>query len=451
MIILPNTPPIPRSVPLLKTSGLPGLVNSVRLLLCDAASGQAIKYAGLLEDYLVELFSEANKRADTPAEVLNFMREAIFVEGTAKPWSGIGASRPEHRGQSWYVIDEVETVFTTLALVYMKIAGDAMATMIQIPGSIEDTWKHISGYFKRALSFLKYVSANRIHKDTSLAGLSPAFVSFLQHLVMASLQLSILSKSLTTQIQQASEAFTSTKPTSYGLFSRVALFVSDELTICEKLLSSLPESSDFAVWPKYLARTKLYVNAYAGYYLSVEKYHQNAIGEAIGLVNYGIYQLEQEKSKPSAELYETETSDVKELGNSLMKTKLSLKTKLQTKLQASKDKKTAKKIDGLTSVSVLTKNSVLFFAKYFPANSALMLDLTNLYHSLIAINAKYTKENLVLKYDTVPSYAEIVGNSAKYWPSGRQVPVNVEDWHPVTNLGEEEEGTDGYAGKGAYY
>ena len=134
------------------------------------------------------------------------------------------------------------------------------------------------------------------------------------------------------------------------------------------------------------------------YFYRIEKYQQDSIGQAIGLINFGLLSLQ------SKNLNEVNPKQGK------------LLTKFKSKVSARKNEQYIKDLQSITTLNI--DKSV------FQESSGIILkDLTFLFDQLIQLHLKFTKENNNIKFDTISAWQDIDKDSK--WPLGSSIPVAV--------------------------
>lgn len=425
MIVLPNTPPLPK---LIKDDKLPHELVSFRSPLVAASLANytdSARYVVNLGEYLENIYKYASNHLATTdlGEIQLFLQQFAIAQIQEVPWTGYIKPPQEKTATKlikinkapkplivWTLANEVEAVLISISLLYIKIGLEVTNELIdEDPTPEHDAkWKQVVNLYKSSISY-------------SRAGSSTIFL-FIAKIAEVSIQMSILSKSswLNRSSFDTTESF---KSTNNGTLARVAIYIMNELKTAKQLLVQYSAVSevlllDTSNWIPYLSIIEKYSAAYAGFFLSIENYQQDKLGSALGLVNFSLLALQSKK-------VDTES-------------RFKLKSKLATK-------KNESLLNKFNSVSTLNIDKSVFNEK----SGIVLNDLSYLFDQLIRCQLKFTKENNNLKFDDVVNWQDI--NQDSKWPLGAKIPVSaIETYDPLSFLKSSGIGKE-YSGKGAYY
>lgn len=386
MIVLPGTPPVPVGV-----VDLPAQLVSQRSSLA-AAAADPVRYVVALEEYLEQLC------ASTAACEL---ARGDVVAG-AVPWVGAAGLTG-----GWSVCNEMELAALAAALSYTTIASQLINELIDEPETspeLVQKWLRVAVFYKKALALVAFGRQTNAHCPHEAKMYGPLY-AFVEATTLASLQMLMIAKlSWTNWCDYAHlNAF---RTTNNSTLARVAVYVVDELRLCQHLLAQMAANAkgggaaihlDYKYWRQYLEVIAKYATAQAGLFLSIEHYQQHRLGQAIGLVNFSLLTLQRKK--------------------------LDLKPrKLRGLLSAHRNEAFIKKLEAVTTLDI-DKSA-------FEQSSGVVLhDLTYLFDLLVTLHVRFTKENNNLSFDQVVSWHDI-GVDPK-WPLGSKIPVStIAAWLP---------------------
>lgn len=484
MLILPNTPPIPGSLP--ATSDVfPSHLSSIRASLSSSSIdtyNDLVRYVVNLEEYVEDLFEFAKQklRSQGIEGIIEFSKDYSLCLSTQPPWLGVlynqklmdklNADEDSDNDNStgnmdlklkadelkkklkvfhakkidWMLFNEMEMAIISTTLVYTRLGGELINDLIELDidqnnqlNEINEKWKQVISFYKRGISFIKFAQILSNHHN-ECNHLNGDLLIFLEKINNLSIQMSILCKSswLNRNSYNENESF---KTTNNGTLCRVAIYVMDELKNANKILNNLSENNNNYLvrfnndkWSKYLSVIERYALAYAGLFLSIETYQQDKLGQAIGLLNFCLLNLQ---SKRKSELTTSSTK---------------LVTKFKSKISA---KKNEQFIKNLQSVSSLNLNDSLFNEK----SGIILKDLNFLFDQLVQLHLKFTKENDNLKFEKVADFQDI--HKDNKWPLGSQIPVSdITTFSPkclnnsgAGSTGGTETSSSLYPSRGAYY
>ncbi|KAI3403147.2 hypothetical protein KGF56_004036 [Candida oxycetoniae] len=457
MIVLPHTPPIPIQ---LKE---PGSVLPSHLLALRAAlhvpqlstSNESIRYVVNLEEYLeaiVELTSQ------------NDANRAVFSSNI--PWNDLSKTGFKQFFNTvtkkvvlakWTLANELRMTLISIGLIYMRIASDLLNETINIeldipekkPQEYSENWKQIVNLYKKSISFFMYGDSIEPNQGSLAKGalrVNATLFSFLMKISEISIQMSILAKFL--WINRLSFNYNEQVTTENNVtLAKVAIYCMNELEVVQNLLKTLIQSAgkkseadtellnlDYTDWEDYLKLVKRYVSAYAGFFLAIQHYREDKLGNALGLIQFSLLTLQSKQ-------------EVKPGNDSMLSRKVTLR-KLRNKVA---HRKHADILQSLNSISTLDLNNSAFNDK----SGIVLNDLTYLYDQLIKLNLKLTSENDNLKFDNIVHWSS-VGNDAK-WPIGCKIPVSkIEPYKPKkeeasTAAAAAASDNDTYTGRGSYF
>lgn len=426
MIILPNTPPL---ATLYKTeTGIfsPGL-NSTRASLCGASSdtyNELVRYVVDLKDYVEDLFTFSTSKVSTGftiEELVEYTTSYKIVSDGTIPWLNVKFTNPIDKQTiaknlvklkgpkgDWYLFNEIEMSLASAAFVYIRLGAELVNELIEEEETIDNSmaeinekWKQVIAFYKKAISFVRLgIDINaKYNGENHLSG--NLFV-LIEKIASISIQMSILSKSSWINRNSFNENETF-KTTNNGALCRVAIYILEELKNCKNLICDIEGNNNYLVelntnnWTEYLTVIEKYANAYAGLFLSIETYQQNKLGQAIGLLNYCLVNLQSKKV------------------NEINPSKIKILSKMKSKISGKKNESYIKNLESITTLNL--KNSL------FSDKSGIILkDLSYLFDQLILLHLKFTKQNDNLVFDKVTNFQDIQKDSK--WPLGAKIPVS---------------------------
>lgn len=423
MIILPDTPPCPLLVNV-ESLQLNIDLKTSRSLICDSkidSHSEIVRYVISLEDYLEEIlkFAVERHKSTEKRDISRFLENQVIFVGSELLWSGILLPRGRQTsvkkdklvrilGKSkspieWTLYNEFQMTVLAISFVYSRLGSELTNELVEGEESNDkdsenEKWKQVVNYYRRAISILIF------WKDFSDSGFSfqigQLMFTFLEKVNLVNIQMSVLSKfaSFNKKTFDQSETFSTY---NNGTLCKVAIGARDEITNCQKILKSLLDEDtnlrfEYIKWLKYLNIIEKYVTAYAGLFFSIEKYQQDKLGEAIGLVNFSLLSLQ------------SKNLDVNEKINHH-----SLYSKIKTKAKNFKNELFIKNLESVTTLDI--DNSV-----FNDSSGVIIKDLAYLFDQLVILHLKFTKENDNLKFDKVSIWKDI--NNDSKWPLGSSVP-----------------------------
>lgn len=452
MIILPDTPPLAKSHTFSTGVLNPQLISTRASFVTSATrnSNELVRDVVKLEEYLQDLFKYANSESasNDMSKIIQFCCNYTISDSGKLPWTNIYVDNPKEPKKNvlgkviksstniqWSLMNEIEAVIIGISLIYTRLGSVLVNELIEVDPTSElndetnEKWKQVSNYYKKSLSFLSF---GKIVLST-FNPLGNCFNSFLYSLLdkinNICIQMSILSKSswINRNYYNETENF---KTKNNGMLSKVAIYVVTELRDCQNMLYNLHTNQEGSInlqyknWKEYLSVIEKYATAYASLFLSIEKYQQDSLGNAIGLINFGLLSLQ------SKNLNEVKPKQGK------------LLTKFKSKVSVRKNEQYIKDLQSITTLNI--------DKSLFQESSGIILkDLTFLFDQLIQLHLKFTKENNNIKFDTISAWKDIDKDSK--WPLGCSIPSSsVKPYEPFgesLNLNS----TDEYSGRGAYY
>ncbi|CAI5759520.1 unnamed protein product [Candida verbasci] len=452
MIILPNTPPLPYHI----SNNINGLsidllnIRSSLYSLNLSNYNESINFVLNLELYLQHII----KFKDT-----NNIDLSNIIIGDSIPWSNLIYKSNEKKFnklkslkktsdkddnidvKGWSLFNELQMVLISLSLTYIRIGSEITNSIIckeieeqDIIKSYDNSWKLIMNYYKKSISLMLY--GQQLEENSNCENFIIQNLNFtlIQKIGDISIQLTILSKYCWyNRVEfKLNEKLLLEKNTI--LFAKVAIYIINELKTVKNVISNMiNESSDNVNlntngWINYLSIVEKYANAYGGFFLSIQFYKENKIGNSIGLVQYSLLNLQSKKM------------DLKANNNN--NNNNNLLNKFKSKFN---DKRNEHILSKLDSISTLNIDKSIFKEK----SEIILNDVFNLFDILIKLNLKFTKENNTLHFDNVIHYNEV--NNDSKWPIGCKIPItSIKPFDP-NNTNDDDEQLDLYSGKGAYY
>jgi len=460
MIILPSTPPIPRTLPVSQlNSELTSARSSLIIQNCDSFN-ESVRYAVNLEHYLENVFEFINSEssANDLDGILRFASKFVLGNVNQVPWTNIKREKKkEDRGDKaekaekgdksnkldkldkklqllkvssdfeWTLLEEIQVIVISISSVYIKIGSELINELVDLESTPEVTekWKQVVNFYKTSISFSKFGS--KIN--------SSVIQVFLIKIAEICIQISILSKSLWVN----RNSYDPLKTANNGTLSRVAIYVLNEIKTAKQLLKELeitslttsptPASStsfNYSSWLNTLTIIEKYSTAYSGLFLSIENYQQDKLGHAIGLVNFSLLNLQSKRIEA--------TNEAKGINK--------LKSKFSTK-------RNDHLLTSFNSISTLNLDKSVFNEK----SGIIVKDVSYLFDQLISLHLKYTKENNNLKFDEIVNWQDVTNDSK--WPLGNKIPVSdILAYDPLTFSAKDTlaiSKLDEYHGRGAYY
>lgn len=423
MIILPHTPPIPTILQANADSLSPQAISTRTALSSSAAEtyNDLVRYVINAEEYVEELFqftsSKANSR-ELPF-MMTFANEHKLLTEDYLPWKDVVFKDDKklkflNKKQPWTLFNEIEVSIIATSLIYIRLGAELVNELIELePDSlsseeINEKWKQVVTFYKKSISFIQYgIKINSLNSENNhLPGSLFILIEKIGHI---NIQMSTLSKFswINRNSFNETELF---KSNNNGTLCRVAIYVVDELKTVKSLIGDVQDNLGFTLslnsqdWLEYLTLIERYANAYAGLFLSIELYQQNKLGQAIGLVNYSLLNLQ---SKRMGELNPKKSPIV---------------TKLKSKFSTKKNESYIKNLQSITSLNL---NSSSFTDK----SGIVLKDITYVFDQLVQLHLKFTKENDNIVFDTVTNYQDI--HKDNKWPLGSKIPVSdVPDFIP---------------------
>lgn len=429
MIVLPNTPPTPKSW---SGSGLNTQLLSIRASLSSsipASHGETVRYAVQLEEYLDALFTHlANNCELNIADIRNKASDVVLCD--VLPWSNVVGEKERFKKSKidWTLSAEMEVVIASTAFMYCRLGAELTNELIaaeatESPKEMDQKWKLVTNYYKKAIAMAATGS-----QFSSL--LCPIIFVLLDKIGNIGLQMSILCK-FSWQNRNSFNEHETFSLNNNGVLCRVAIYVLDEVTSCIKLVAELQQQKEFFElnykgWNTYLGVIQKYASAYSGLFLSIEYYQKNKVGQAIGLINFALLQLQSKnvttvKPKKSKVLARFKTTVV--------------------------SKRNEHYIAGLQLITSLNIDKLVFLE----LSGIVLTDLSYLFDQLVQCRLKYTKENDNLHFDTITDWKDIHSDSR--WPFGSKIPVSaVEPWLPsVLEVSRDDALNREFTGRGLYF
>lgn len=380
-------------------------------------------------------------------------RDIALLNGSVRPWTTVNVTRTklkdklkdklkkyntkESEGELsviesskestvWTTTEEISMVVGAISLAYMSMAALRTEELIQGDNASPEAdhqWKTTTNLLKLLLSVVRY--------GQEVIG-SNLWLEFLTHINNLNLQLGIIIKSgwVNRMNFGSLDDVDGGKLISKnnGTLTRIAIYCLGELNralmAIDKSDQMIKINEQWSIeansWYSYLVVMRKYIMGYIGLFYSIDNYQQDKIGEAIGLVNFGIVTLQGRK-----------ISD--DIGSG-KRAREWLKIHRQDSL-----------LKNMQSTAELNYNKS-DFAKMIHMTQ----DLTYLFDMLVRLRVKYTKENDTLKFDTVQDWKDI-GQDSK-WPQGIAVPVGaIEKYTPNSHRNQTPTTNQDALGQTPYY
>lgn len=421
MIILPDTPPVPK---LLKSSISSQLISSRAALTNLPAENynDLTRYVVNGEHYIEDLFEHIesaidnnNNNNDDISQYVEYAGNQGISKCSPSPWSNIKFKDGQLKFNfekvlnskkavpDWTLYNEIELAIIAVSTIYTRMGSELTNELIDLPPSDEVTekWKQVVNLYKKSISYVQFgIQISNFYESSN--HINGGLFIFLERLNYICIQMTMLSKSswINRHSYNGNETFTTT---NNGTLCRVAIYVLDELKSCQRLLSDLTNNSSYLIsydcsqWIEYLSVIEKYATAYAGLFFSIETYQHHKLGQSIGLINFSLLNLQSKK--------------INEISPKSSKLTLNLKSKLSSR-------KNDIYIKNLQSITGLNLKSSIFNEK----SGIVLKDITFLFDQLVHLHLKFTKENENLKFDTITNYQDIHNDSK--WPLGSKIPVS---------------------------
>ncbi|KAI5953057.1 hypothetical protein KGF57_004049 [Candida theae] len=447
MIVLPNTPPTPIHLQDPSTA-LPQSILTLRSSLQVPSLSnynESIRYVVNLEKYLDAIFELSESTDPT----------TLFISSNI-PWSNINKGDIKLKlfkvklGQAainkWSLYNELSMTLISISFIYHRVASELSNDTIDLsleppvkPEDYNENWKQVMSLYKKAMSmmlFIEKLEQNAAQSEEDVLHINRTLFPFIAKVTDISIQMSILSKFLWFS------RYTFEKNEEVGsrnsmTLAKVAIYCMNELDVLQVQLSDLNNSVensithgsgvinlDYTDWDAYLRVVKRYTSAYAGLYLSMQKYNDSKYGDALGLLQFSLLSLQSKKDFATS---------------SFLNKRITLK-RLREKVSRRKQENL---LSNLTSVSTLDINKSAFNGKA----GIILNDLSYLFDQLIKLNLKISSENNTLHFNEVAHWSAI--NNDSKWPIGCKIPVSsVEVYTP----GNSKDSIDrDYSSRGEYY
>lgn len=201
MIILPSTPPIPRTLPVSQlNSELTSARSSLIIQNCDSFN-ESVRYAVNLEHYLENVFEFINSEssANDLDGILRFASKFVLGNVNQVPWTNIKREKKkEDRGDKaekaekgdksnkldkldkklqllkvssdfeWTLLEEIQVIVISISSVYIKIGSELINELVDLESTPEVTekWKQVVNFYKTSISFSKFGS--KINSSSTL-------------------------------------------------------------------------------------------------------------------------------------------------------------------------------------------------------------------------------------------------------------------------------------------
>ena len=430
MLVLPNVPISPLQIDI-STANLDPEILALRSCLGISSENnrsELVRYILKLEEYVEELFLYAQKQTgiqDTN-NLKKFIEGHVIFSTKLIPWSKVTLGNKESKNKKlfgrtsgdsktsldWTLGNEVEISIVAIALVYLNLSSILVRELMEVEEEEEianTKWKQVSSNLKKGISYLAFIEKFDIDSKFNVNRL---LYSLLSKVSLISMQMCTLCRSSWTNSKQF-DSTESVLSRNNGTLSKVAIYVVDELRGLQDIVESLQTDKgnlnvDYSGWKDYFAVIIRYISAYSGLFLSIEYYQKDKLGDAIGLLNFSLLNLQ---CKNIRELDEKN-------GNFFSKLR---RKASHYKLQ--------RYIRELQSVTTLNLDETMF------KNSGLVLeDISLVFSQLIRLRVKFMKENNNLKFDDVTDWRTIHEDTK--WPLGCGIPLSLlEPYEPAALKG----------------
>ena len=366
MIILPDTPPVPK---LLKSSISSQLISSRAALTNLPAENynDLTRYVVNGEYYIEDLFEHIasaidNNNNNDISQYVEYAGNQGISKCSPSPWSNIKFKDGQLKFNfekvlnskkavpDWTLYNEIELAIIAVSTIYTRMGSELTNELIDLPPSDEVTekWKQVVNLYKKSISYVQFgIQISNLYESSN--HINGGLFIFLERLNYICIQMTMLSKSswINRHSYNGNETFTTT---NNGTLCRVAIYVLDELKSCQRLLSDLTNNSSYLIsydcsqWIEYLSVIEKYATAYAGLFFSIETYQHHKLGQSIGLINFSLLNLQSKK--------------INEISPKSSKLTLNLKSKLSSR-------KNDIYIKNLQSITGLNLKSSIFNDRLF--------------------------------------------------------------------------------------
>lgn len=413
MLVLPDTPPYAKiwkpaaATPFLsQLSDLRSAINELPI----SSYNDAVRLASHLEEYLEGIFHLISRTQDLTKLIDVATFSLALVISNEIPWEYVVSSAPKKHDLkirkkpevcSWNLGCEIQTVVLSIGFAYIKLGADVNNELIGLDSlaELDEKWKMVTNFYKKAMAMTAFGS--ELSRYTSIPQLDPRLFLLLDSVANIGLQTSILGKFSSVQRHMYNDQDKLSDDNNATL-CRVSIWALDEIKKCQRLVAEMlhPTFDLFGLktdkWNHYLSLVARYTSAYAGFFLSIEYYQKDALGTALGLVNFSLLAL-QSKNLPG-----------ERDGNKLI-------SKVKDKLTGRENENY---ISSLQSTTTLAIDKSSFRALL----GVVLKDLALLFDMLVQCRLKYTKENDNLRFDSVVKWQDIHADSK--WPLGSKIPVS---------------------------
>lgn len=447
MLVLPDTPILPLPVDTRDQNYSEIAIKRQELVIFEESKSELIKFALKLEEYLEELFRFAVEQLNAKdlTEVIAHASLVTIFNVKKIPWSNVVSPsegklsiRKAHSNYCWTLFNEILAAITSISTVYLKLGALTINSAIEgdpaalTNEEINEIWKQIINRYKSAIAFSMFGSHITKNGDSDSGNFHPYTFLLLQKVGDLNIQMSILIKSSWINRYDFSKD-ESIKTKNNGTLSRVAIFITDELKVCEGVIQSLSSEKkklvlNFKNWTEYIGIFGKYVAAYAGMFLAIENYQQKRLGHAIGLIEYSLVCLQSKG-------FDSRASNKK------------LVSPLKGKVSAMKNEHFIKDIQSVSTIKI--NNSA-----FTDASGVLLEDLCTLFDQLVLLHLKFIKQNDHIYFDNVVGWQNIREDSK--WPIGSRVPMTgIQCFEPkallLNSVGDRLPTTSSNPDRGAYY
>lgn len=507
MIILPNTPPIPKGLAV-ASDVLPSHISSTRASLSSSpieAYNDLVRYVVNLEQYVEELFEFAKRKlgANDMLTIIEFSGAYKLSTSNEPPWQNVSynqallnelseaesdacqndSSSNDRVGNlkmgdlklndfkvkvstdklrkklkvfnsnklDWVLLNELEISIVATTLIYTRLGAELINELIELElddqnislAEVNEKWKQVISFYKQGISFVKL--AQQINNEyTECNHLNGELLIFLEKINNISIQMSILCKSSWLNRNSYNEN-ESFKTTNNGTLCRVAIFVVDELKTADRILINSTTNKYFLI--------RLQTDNWMSYLKIIERYTIAYAGLFLSIETYQQDRLGQAIGLLNFSLLSLQSKNISELNP----TKHKLITKFKSKFSYKRNEHFIKSLESITSLNL---NNSLFNEK----SGIILKDLNYLFDQLVQLRLKFSKENDNLKFDKVTDYQDL--HKDNKWPLGSQIPINdIPAYIPKCMNNEHYNGKDSstsgtsdssneislYPGRGSYY
>lgn len=386
MIVLPSALPVPLPV----SKGLAPDLIAARLDVSRSSAVESTKcnFAASIdniENYIESVFDSIVVGDGAWHQYLG--RSAAEVISNDKiPWEGFS----KYNGV-WTLSDDLEAMTVSVALRYLYLISESLEELLESNSSpeTEEKWKQVINLYKKMIGFCKFGQ----QLNSFASKFEPLQWELLCKIGEACIQIVMLAK-LGWAVRNG------ILKSNTGALARVSIYVVDEMRTCHLMAEQLNRSELVTLkcrnWPPFFMVAEQYATAYAAFFLARGLHHQNKLGEALGLVNYGLVSLQSKKSVAqgkSGRLFKSIRQKMHQRHHNIV-------------------------LKHLSSILTLLVDESIFSL----ASEAMVTDIAYLFDLLNELHLTLTSENNSLGFETVVEWQTIARGSK--WPLGNKIPVS---------------------------